>query len=153
MAYQTSLRDTPFRVVYERDPLSIRSYEPGDTRVAAIAKTMEERQEFFADVCYCLEQAQAVQKWHYDKTHHNVSHQVGDWVLLCLRHRTTASLPQEVFGKLKPRFFGPTTTSLSASPCCHGPVSTTSSTWVSSKSSRDYHRRFLRLCRSSTMGR
>jgi len=31
-AYQTSLRDTPFRVVYGRDPPSIRSYEPGETR-------------------------------------------------------------------------------------------------------------------------
>jgi hypothetical protein len=37
-AYQTSLRDTLFRVVYGRDPPSIRSYEPGETRVAA-AKT------------------------------------------------------------------------------------------------------------------
>jgi hypothetical protein len=41
-AYQTSLRDTPFRVVYGRDPPSIRSYEPGETRVPAVAKSMEE---------------------------------------------------------------------------------------------------------------
>jgi len=40
-AYQSSLRDTPFRVVYGRDPPSIRSYEPSDTRVQAVAKTME----------------------------------------------------------------------------------------------------------------
>lgn len=31
-AYQTSLRDTPFRIVYGRDPPTIRSYEPGETR-------------------------------------------------------------------------------------------------------------------------
>ncbi|WVZ94185.1 hypothetical protein U9M48_040109 [Paspalum notatum var. saurae] len=49
-AYQSSLRDTPFRVVYGRDPPSIRSYEPGDTRVAAVARTMAEREEFLADV-------------------------------------------------------------------------------------------------------
>jgi hypothetical protein len=29
-AYQSSLRDTPFRVVYGRDPPSLRSYEPGE---------------------------------------------------------------------------------------------------------------------------
>jgi transposase InsO family protein len=36
-AYQSSLRDTPFRVVYGRDPPFRRSYEAGDTRVAAVA--------------------------------------------------------------------------------------------------------------------
>lgn len=56
-AYQSSLQDTPFRVVYGRDPPSIRSYEPGDTRVAAVAKSMEERVEFLADIRYRLEQA------------------------------------------------------------------------------------------------
>jgi len=37
-AYQSSLRETPFRVVYGRDPPSLRSYEAGDTRVAAVAQ-------------------------------------------------------------------------------------------------------------------
>jgi hypothetical protein len=58
--YQSSLRDTPFRIVYGHDPPSIWSYEPGDTRVAAVARTMEEREEFLADVRHRLEQAQAV---------------------------------------------------------------------------------------------
>jgi hypothetical protein len=77
-AYQSSLRDTPFRVVYGRDPPSIRSYEPGDTRVPAVAKTMEERAEFLADVRYRLEQAQEYQKKHYDRAHRPVNYQVGD---------------------------------------------------------------------------
>jgi hypothetical protein len=55
MAFQTSLWDTPFRIVYGRDQPSIRSYEPGDTRVAVVAKTMEERDEFLADVRARLE--------------------------------------------------------------------------------------------------
>ena len=84
-AYQSSLRDTPFRVVYGRDPRTIRSYEPGDTRVAAVARNMEERDEFLADIRYRLEQAQAVQKKHYDKLHRHVAYQVGDWALLHLR--------------------------------------------------------------------
>jgi hypothetical protein len=58
-AYQSSLRDTPFRVVYGRDPPSLRSYEPGDTRLPAVAKSMAERAEFLADVQGRLEQAQA----------------------------------------------------------------------------------------------
>jgi hypothetical protein len=94
-------------VVYGRDPPSIRSYEPGDTRVAAVAKTMEEREEFLADVWYRFEQAQAVQKLHYNKHHRQVSYEVGDWVLLRLRHCLVASLSPAVQGKLQPRYFGP----------------------------------------------
>ena len=92
-AYQSSLRDTPFRVVYGRDPPSIRSYEPGDTRVPAVAKTMAEREEFLADVHARLEHAQATQKLFYDRHHRPVSYQVGDWALLRLRQRSASSLP------------------------------------------------------------
>jgi hypothetical protein len=93
-AYQISLWDTPFRVVYGCDPPSIRSYEPGKTRVAAVAQDMEARDDFLADVRYRLEQAQATQKLHYDRQHRQVSYLVGDWALLRLR-------------QLKPQFVGP----------------------------------------------
>jgi hypothetical protein len=106
-AYQTSLRDTPFHIVYGRDPPSIRSYEPSETRVAAVARSMKEREEFLADVRYRLEQAQATQKRHYDKVHRHVTYKVGEWALLHLRQRAASSLPQDVHDKLKPRFFGP----------------------------------------------
>jgi hypothetical protein len=106
-AYQTSLRDMPFRVVYGRDPPSIRSYEPGETRVAAIAQDMEAREAFLADVHYRLEQAQASQKLHYDRPHRQVSYQVGDWALLQLRQHVASSLPKKTTGNLKPRFVGP----------------------------------------------
>jgi hypothetical protein len=65
-AYQSSLHETPFRVVYGRDPLTIRSYDPGETRVDAVAQEMEDRAAFLDDVRYCLEQAQAAQKRVYD---------------------------------------------------------------------------------------
>jgi len=106
-AYQSSLHETPFRVVYGRDPPTIRTYEPGETRVAAVAQDMEARAAFLADVRYHLEQAQAVQKRHYDRLHRPVSYKVGDWALLRLRQRTAASLPNTTTGKLKPRFVGP----------------------------------------------
>jgi hypothetical protein len=82
----------PFKVVYGRDPPSIWSYEPGETRVAAVAKTMAAEEELLADVSYRLVQAQAIQKKFYDQMHCPVSYVVGDWVLLRLRQRTAASL-------------------------------------------------------------
>jgi hypothetical protein len=78
------------------------SYEPGETRVATVAQDMEAREAFLADVCYCLEQAQASQKLHYDRQHRQVSYQVGDWALLRLRQRAASSLPRTTTGKLKP---------------------------------------------------
>jgi hypothetical protein len=80
-------------VVYDRDLPSIRSYEPDDTRVAAVAHEMEAREAFLADVRFHLEQAQAVQKLQYDKHHQEVTYEVGDWAFLCLRQRVAASLP------------------------------------------------------------
>jgi len=68
---------------------------------------MEEREAFLNDVRYRLEQAQAVQKRHYDKQHRPVSYEVGDWALLRLRHHAPSSLPQSTTGKLKARFLGP----------------------------------------------
>jgi hypothetical protein len=106
-AYQSSLRDTLFHVVYGRHPPSIRSYEAGDTRVAAVAKTMAEREAFLEDVHHRLKQAQAVQKGFYDTKHQAVSYNVGDWVLLRLRNRPVASLSLAPKGKLQPRFFDP----------------------------------------------
>jgi hypothetical protein len=106
-AYQSSLRDTLFRVVYGRDPPTIRSYEPGETRVAAVAQEMEECAAFLDDIRYRLEQAQAVQKRVYDEHHRPVSFQIGDWALLHLRQRAAASLPRSATGKLKPRYVSP----------------------------------------------
>jgi hypothetical protein len=106
-AYQSSLRDTPFRVVYGRHPPSIRSYEEGDTRVAAVAKTMAEREAFLEDVRHRLEQAQSIQKRFYDNKHRAVTYAVGDWVLLRLRNRPVASMSLAPKGKMQPRFFGP----------------------------------------------
>ena len=84
-AFQTALKDTPFKIVYGRDPPTIRSYEPGDTRIAVVAKSMAERDELIADVRYRLQQAQAVYKAYYDKHHREVHYAVGDWVWLRLR--------------------------------------------------------------------
>jgi hypothetical protein len=106
-AYQSSLHATPLRVVYSRDPPSIRSYEPDDTRVAAVAQEMEERAAFLDDVRYRLQQAQESQKRAYDQHHRKVVYQVGDWAFLRLRQRSAVSLSRTPTGKLKPRYVGP----------------------------------------------
>ena len=106
-AYQTATQETPFKLVYGRDPPTIRSYKPGDTRVAAVARSMAERDELLEDVRYRLQQAQAVYKSYYDRRYRDIRHDVGDWVWLRLRQRAASSLNLPTRGKLKPRFYGP----------------------------------------------
>jgi hypothetical protein len=68
---------------------------------------MEERAVFLDDVRYRLHQAQESQKRSYDQHHRQVTYQVGDWALLRLRQRPSATLPRSTAGKLKPRYVGP----------------------------------------------
>jgi hypothetical protein len=106
-AYQSSLRERLFQVVYGCDPPSFRSYDHGETRFDAVARDMEERKAFLIDVRYRHEQAQLVQKRHYDKQHRPVTYAIGDRALLHLHHGAPSSLPQQTTGKLKPHFLGP----------------------------------------------
>ena len=106
-SFHTILKDTPFRVVYGRDPPCLRSYDPGEIRVAAIAQNMAEQDSFIEDICLRLEQAQAVTKATYDCSHRPLSFDVGDWVWLRLHHRPHGSLADSAKGKLRQCFFGP----------------------------------------------
>jgi hypothetical protein len=49
IVFQTSLKDAPFKLVYGRDPPTIRSYEQGEMCVEAVAKTMIECDEMLKD--------------------------------------------------------------------------------------------------------
>ena len=75
--------------------------------MAAVTQNMAERDELLTDVRYRLEQAQEIQKRHYNKNHRAVSYDVGDWAWLHLRHRIPTSLPSVMKGKLKTRYYRP----------------------------------------------
>nr|CAB3446695.1 unnamed protein product [Digitaria exilis] len=106
-AFHTALKETPFKVVYGRDPPCLRSYDPSEIRVAAVAQSMAERDAFLEDVRLRLEQAQAVTKAAYDREHRDLQLKVGDWVWLRIHQRPHGSLPDAARGKLRQRFYGP----------------------------------------------
>jgi hypothetical protein len=106
-AFHTALQATPFRVVYGRDPPSLRSYDASEIRVVAVAQNLAERDEFLQDVRVRLEQAQQEAKRQYDRQHRAVTFAVGDWVWLRLHHRPHGSLTSTSSGKLRQRYFGP----------------------------------------------
>jgi len=106
-SYQASLKTSPFKVVYGRDPPALRAYEQGEARLPAVEQQLLERDEFIAEIRDRLEQAQQYAKVQYDKKHRELSFEVGQWVWLRLLHRPMASLAVKGRGKLGPRYFGP----------------------------------------------
>jgi hypothetical protein len=105
--FQSSLRASPFRVVYDRNPPSLRSYTKGEARLPAVQQQLLERDEFLLEVRDRLKQAQSYHKAAYDKKHRDVEFMVGQWVWVKLLHRPLASLDVKGRNKLGPKFFGP----------------------------------------------
>jgi hypothetical protein len=105
-SFHTALKDTPFKIVYGRDPPSIRSYEKGEIRNAAVAQHVADRDQLLWDIWDRLLQAQQHFK-SYDAKHRPLQFEVGDWVWLCLHHRPAAFLGATAKGKLAPKFYGP----------------------------------------------
>jgi hypothetical protein len=101
-----ALRDTPFRIVYGRDPPTMHTYEPGESRVPAVEHLITDRDAFLQDVRARLLQAQQRHKLYYDK-HRELTFDVGQSVWLRLHHRPAASLTGPSRGKLASRYYGP----------------------------------------------
>lgn len=106
-SYQASLRTSSFQVVYGRQPLVLRSYDPGSARLPAVQQSMQERDEFIMAIRERLKQVQQQYKSAYDRCHREVEYAVGDWVWLRLLHQPIASLNVKGRGKLGPKFYGP----------------------------------------------
>jgi hypothetical protein len=56
--FQSSLKTTPFRVVYGRDPPSVYSYKLGEARLPAVHQQLTGRDEFLVEIRERLELAQ-----------------------------------------------------------------------------------------------
>jgi hypothetical protein len=106
-SFQSSLRMTPFKVVYGRDPPVMCPYSPGKARLPAVHNQMMEHDKFLMEVRDRLEQVQQHHKAFYDRHHRPLEFSVGQWVWLCLLHRPMTSLAVRGHGKLGPKFYGP----------------------------------------------
>jgi hypothetical protein len=58
MSYQSSLRTSPFRVVYCHELPTLRAYDPSSSRLPAVQQTLQERDDFLRAFRDRLEQAQ-----------------------------------------------------------------------------------------------
>ncbi|XP_074378332.1 uncharacterized protein LOC141719866 [Apium graveolens] len=98
---------TPFQVVYNRSPPSIRKFLVGETVVEAVAQELEERDGILRQLEYNLERAQHRMKKQTDLKRRDYSFEVGDWVNLKLRPYRQQTIARRVHPKLSARFYGP----------------------------------------------
>jgi hypothetical protein len=105
-SFHSSLRATPFQVVYSKEPPSLRAYTSGEARLPTVHHQLMDRDELLQHACERLEQDQNHYKLQYDRKHRELEFSEGDWVWLHLIHRLIASLNVADRGKLGPKFYG-----------------------------------------------
>ncbi|MCH82977.1 Ty3/gypsy retrotransposon protein, partial [Trifolium medium] len=105
--YHVSIGKSPFEVVYGRPPPTILRFLSNETKVAAVALELTERDEALNQLKSHLLRAQQQMKIYADKKRRDVQFAIGDWVFLKLRPHRQHSVIKRINQKLAARFYGP----------------------------------------------
>jgi hypothetical protein len=105
--YHVSLGKSPFEVVYGRQPPKLIKFLSNETKVAAVALELHERDEALKQLKAHLLKAQQQMKKYADKKRRDIKFTVGEWVFLKLRPHRQHSVVKRINQKLAPRFYGP----------------------------------------------
>ncbi|GAU28744.1 hypothetical protein TSUD_372530 [Trifolium subterraneum] len=103
--FHAATGSTPFELVYGRKPPVITRLLQGETRVAAVQKELEERDEALKQLRVHLQRAQDRMKNFADAKRTDRSFNVGEWVFLKLRPYRQQSVVSRINVKLAVRYY------------------------------------------------
>lgn len=105
--YHISIGRTPFEVVYGRQAPNLRRFLSNETKVAAVATELSDRDEALSQLKQHLLRAQQQMKKYADLSRRDVKFDIGEWVFLKLRPHKQHSVIRRIHQKLAARFYGP----------------------------------------------
>lgn len=105
-SYHSSLKTTPFEVVYRRAPPRLLNYCSCLARVEVVDQELKTRDQVVSTIRERLLQAQNIMKNNFDRSHREVLFEVGDLVLLKLKPYRQLSLTSGKNKKVSPRYYG-----------------------------------------------
>ncbi|GAU17006.1 hypothetical protein TSUD_37640 [Trifolium subterraneum] len=105
--FHVSLGTTPFEVVYGRKPPTLVRFLSNETKVAAVALELEDRDEALRQLKLHLQKAQEQMTTYANKKRRDLCFTVGEWVFLKLRPHRQQTVVRRINQKLAPRFYGP----------------------------------------------
>jgi hypothetical protein len=102
-----SIGMTPFRELYNYDPLSFVEIAFGDSRAPMVQDMVQQSQDILRELKDHLHRVQSQQNVQEDKHQVERTFEVGDLVYLRLQPYRHASIKRSGAEKLQPHFFGP----------------------------------------------